>query len=302
MATRVRTAVVALTLLSCAALGGAAATYELTAQRTVDTPDRSITVDGQSFTITELARLSPGEDLVLETSAPTGATYSIYLYDADRRIVATTAELRGDDSATLGTANVEPGTYVATIYDDGEFKAILPVVISGYSVTLGVTSAGDSNTSLTVTATLTREADVPRPSAVELVVVDRDTAQVTSRTTMSRATGEYRATVQLAEKGEYVGYVNVRGRQTSDGRRLLLGVSDPTRLRPESRSTQTNSTGWEDETRYPARAANTESPASDGVITPNHESEQATEPARSVYAVSLGIGVLLACGFLWRRY
>ena len=294
-----RTLLLVVVLVGSVGVAAAGPEYGLTSPSAVDTPDRTLTIEGRSFTVTEIARVSPGEELVVDASAPSGTTYDVFLYDADRRIVETSdGELSGDASVRFGTDALTPGSYVATIYRDGEFAALLPVVVSGYgvSVVVELTPADGSSVRASVSATLTPEPNAPSPSAVELVVARSDGGRVVDRTTMSGSGSEYRASTRIDRGERYTFYVNVRGGSVTSGRQAFLGVSDPITVAPTDSpeftatviesGTKGASASAYNATDAPSAPTDGESSESDGVLTPNP-----TTP-RTTTQTDLPIGVL----------
>ncbi|WP_380677873.1 hypothetical protein [Salinigranum sp. GCM10025319] len=291
---------IAVVLVGSGSVAAADSEYSLTSPSTVDTPDRTVTIEEKSFAVTEIARVSPGDELVVDASAPPDTTYNVYLYDADRRIVATSdGGLSGDASTRFGTDSLTPGSYVATIYRDGEFEALLPVVVSGYGVAVVVelAPADGSSARASVTATLTPEPNAPAPSRVELVVARSDAGRVVDRTTMSGSGSEYRASTRLDRGEEYTFYVNVRGGSVTTGRQAFLGVSDPIAVAPTDGSefattviesgTRGASTSAHDVTNVPSTTTDGASSESDGVLTPN-------PTTRTTTRTDLPVGVLPA--------
>ncbi len=220
-----------------------AATYSITSPSAVDVPDRTESLSGQSYTVTEAARVAQGSSVGLDVSAPSGTSYSVYLYNADQQIERTSAQLSGDDSTSFSTSSLSPGSYVAVVYRSGSIEALMPVIIEGYTVSPDHSNSVAAGADLTVTTPLTKTASGSSLSEVELVVVEADTESVFERTSMSDSGGEYATTVQIDEAGEYEVYVNVRGSKEVRGEKELLGFSDPSELTVTSDQTNQDESG-----------------------------------------------------------
>jgi hypothetical protein len=207
-----------------------AATYEITSPNAVDTPDRTVSVGGSSFEVSEAARISQGETLVLDVEAPSSATYDVELRDSDRQFVDD-AEGSGDDTIRFSTGSLGPGTYVATVFDDGSVQALLPVVVKGYSVDEEIPDTAEAGQTFEVSATLTEETSAPDPSAVQIALAEADSEEIVLQESLS-ADGSltYSGSVSVDSAGEYNAYVFVRGSDEISGERVFLGLSDPTTM------------------------------------------------------------------------
>jgi hypothetical protein len=207
-----------------------AATYAISSPSAVDVPDRTVSVGGTSLDVTEVARLSRGARLVLDTDAPSGVTYAVELRDSNKAFVAG-AEGTGDDTVRFPTGSLSPGTYFAAIYDGGRVQAVLPVVVKGYAVDASVPDEAAAGTEFEVSVGLVEETRSPPPSTVEVTVAEEDTESVVARRTLSRdGPLTYAGTVAVEDAGDYSAQVFVRGHEEIDGEKVLLGLSDPVSL------------------------------------------------------------------------
>jgi hypothetical protein len=225
--THVLVVVVLIALLCAVPVAVAAVPYGLESPSEVAVSDRVILIGYENFGFDGVARVERGEELVVRTTAPGSAVYGVDLYDSDRSPVALSDRLRGNDSASLETDSLTPGSYVAALLDEQEVKAVLPVIVEGYAVSAEVPETVGTGTDLTVTTTLERDPASPEASRVELVVTERRSGYILTRRDMEHDGTAYAATVRLAEPGEYHLYVNVRGQKSVRGREVVLGFSDP---------------------------------------------------------------------------
>lgn len=209
----------------------AAGSYGLDSPSAVDVPDRTMSIGYEEFEVGGIARVSQGEDFVVRAAVPSDTPYRIELYSSLRMGVAISDRtLRGDDSVSFETGYLTPGSYVAALFEGTEIRAVLPVVVEGYTVSVDAPDTVEAGTDATITATLTKAPDSPDRSRVELVVVDRASGEIVTQRTMTADASGHSATVSPDEPGEYDVYVNVRGQKSVRDRRVLLGFSDPRTL------------------------------------------------------------------------
>jgi len=207
-------------------LASADTSYEISIADSIDTPDKTVTLEGNTHTVSAVKRVSPGEQVEADVTAPSDTVYRVYLYDGDRQIVA---QERGDgpQKVTFDMSTLEPGSYMLAVSQDGEFKSLHPVVIRGYQVDLSSHVRQDS---LAVNVSLINREGVESPSAVRVVVTKDD---IIYREEAERETeNDYRATISLADapKGEYRVYAIVQGSETAFNgeQKEILGISDST--------------------------------------------------------------------------
>ena len=238
-------------LLCCTALfvGGIAASdagYEIGVDGSVDTPDRQVTLEGDEYTVSAIGVVSPGEPIDVSVDAPTNASYDIYLYNEDRR-----AEDIITDAGSSETFDGEysAGSYLLAIWEDGNVRTVHPVVVSSYDVSLDTPSDAESGSDVQFTVDVENVPDTPENlNSVQVVVSKNGNDETLTATEASN--GTYTVTTTLSETGDYLVYSNVRGSDTVNGQKELLGVSesntvtvrDPTPT-PTSTPTDTDSGG-----------------------------------------------------------
>lgn len=217
--------VLIVTLVAGTALTALGATYSISANQAVDIPERTITVEGDDYSVSSIGRVQQGTDITVSVSGPTDNPYDVYLYNSDIQIERTTST-SGSTDVTFETGALSPSTYLAAIYDDGEIQALVPVVVAGYDVTADVSSSVTTNDEITMTASVDETASSGDPPRVEFVVGDSTTELRTDATVED---GQYVASIDASQLGEgsYDAYVVVRGdEETKYGRDVILGVSD----------------------------------------------------------------------------
>jgi len=282
-----------------------ARSYGLDSPSAVDVPRTVVSGDGMALNLNKIARVSRGEPFVLRTRAPDDAVYRVELlnrhgmvYDISNRT------LRGDDTTTFETDYLQPGSYIAVLYDHGVSQAALPVVVEGYDVAVDAPEATEAATDVTVSATTTRVSDAPAADRVELLVVDSVSKEVVVQRVMNATNdaGAYSTTVRLVDPGPYRLYVNVRGQRLAEGYQEVLGFSDPLTLSVTASSSPTTedtsdaaSTGSGTATRTRAEPPATTVP--EGVITRTATAGPPTTITDSpTTALSVVFALLLAAG------
>lgn len=215
-----------------------AAGYEISASDTTSVPERTVDLEGQSFTIDSMIRASRGDSASLDVRAP-DERYELYLYDSDRSIVASERG-EGDESFSFDLTGYEPGTYVVTTYHDGNYEAIQPVLVSGYDVSADAPSSVSSGESVDVTLDVSATAASSDPANVTVIVARGGT---THEVEASGSDGEYTATVDSGEldAGEYTVYGVVQSDEEAFGHEELVGLSDGQSLTVEADSSSDDS-------------------------------------------------------------
>jgi hypothetical protein len=231
-------AIVAVLAAGVTPLTVGAATYELSSPNAVDTPDRTVTVSGTEFEVSETARVSKGDPIRLDTTGPSGTSYSVELRDSDRAY-RDDAEATGNDRVTFSTSSLAPGTYFAVVFAEGSVQTLYPIVVKKYDVSsVDVPSTADAGASFDVSAEVTQETSGPSLDAVEVVVTDGSEDVVAQEELSADGSDEYAGTVSVPDEGDYDVYVFARGEDELDGERVLLGLSDPTTLEVEAANTE----------------------------------------------------------------
>jgi hypothetical protein len=199
--------------------------YQLTPATTIDTPDRTVSLDGSEYDVSYVGRVLHGDDIQIDVSAPDEDSYEVYVYDEDRSIVSTDSRT-GEGTVTFETASLDAGTYLAAVYADGAFREIVPVVVAGYTVDVSAPQSVSKDAEFDVEVTLDNVTTVEDPEAVEVVVTGNDTVQ---KRIDAEWQSEDRYSVELTADlpaDEHALYVNVRGNETALGRNALVGISD----------------------------------------------------------------------------
>jgi hypothetical protein len=208
----------AATVATVAGATGATGGVAVAAADTVDTPPRTVELDGQSFVVSGIGRTPPGEPLAVDVDAPADESYRVYLYDADRRIVSS-GRGTGASEMELQTTGVDPGTYLLAVQRAGVTEAVQPLVVAGYDVR--VREATVSGGEFRVTVAATRVADAERSHVAAVLAGPNGT-------TRANATPEGSSFVARLDvpPGSYRLYATVHGPARVRGSHEVVGVSD----------------------------------------------------------------------------
>jgi hypothetical protein len=260
-------------VIGCLVAGGAvsAADRGVTVEGAMEIPERTVTVGGESYRVSSLARVSRGDALRVRTNGVDEAGSRVYLHDArgavvDQRYVAPS----GDGAVVFDTSGYEPGSYVLSLYHDGTYADPLPVVVPAYDVSVDTPAADpDGDEAGTVSVELTEREP---GHAVRRVTVVVSNATATRRYPASRVDGEY--VVGLDElrlaPGTYSAYAVVTNGNDAPGPTdEVIGISDSSRFDVDRGSPGTEgseSSGLDDE-------AGTENATPSANATPTDESE-----------------------------
>lgn len=328
----------AVALLCCTALfaGGIAVAdehYDIAIAGSVDTPDRQVTLEGQEYTVSAIGVAAPGESISVSVDAPADASYDLYLYNDDRQVVD-----RINNAGTSETfdGDYSVGSYMVALYEDGNFHTVHPVVVTSFDVGLTTPDTAESGETVEFSVDVENVPDTPENLNTVQIVISTDGDERTLTATET-GDGTYTAEATLSESGTYLVYANVRGEESQDGQRELLGVSEssvvtvrestaansptPTEApdnggggdtgdsTPTSTATATSSestastasptpTATVTATSTPTDPATTTSPTPNNVVTPNQETPTQTTGGLSVL---VAMGAVVGFGLLTRR-
>lgn len=249
-------AVVLVASLSVAPVAGqSGGDYEITLDREVDIPDRTLDTDSGEFTVSAVGRYATGDVVEVTTSAPDNSEYAIRLVDSQERLRAS-AYAEGDASARFSLDRYDAGTYAVVITNESDADdvyAIKPLVIYGYTVTQQTSSEIEEDSTLTVEFSLTMadDVDVDKPPASVEVALGNDS---TSLTTTATRTEDLNYTAEIdtdaLSPGDYRLYTGVQRDNTVYGYQELIGVNtyqvsvvEATTATPTPTETQTSTSG-----------------------------------------------------------
>lgn len=299
--------VVACVLGGLLTVGGVAGVqgYDLSVAGSVDTPDRTIPVDGHQFTVTEVASVAPNGTLAVDVAAPDDGEYELLLYDSDRRIV-TSVDAHANGSHEIQTDGLEPGSYLLVLRDD-EVRAVHPVVVDGYAVDVDAPDAAQTGTSTRVVVSVDGVQSSGEPHRVTVVASNGE--ETVSAVAEREADGRYVAALDLADvpPGEYAVLASVHGEEEVHGRQEPLGLSEERALEVTTEPVDDEWTagtpterGAERSTTEGAEGSSASTPAD--VIEPDSDPDPASHGHGNLVPLGIGgVAVLLGYAYLRRR-
>lgn len=244
-ATLVLVTVLCFCLIATPAVGNSE--YDISTDESIDVPDRTIEQGGDTFTITAISQVDPGESISVTADAPSGTDITVYLYDGEQRIVTAregTGTSTFEFSITAGDVegDVVSGTYAFVLQHDGTRKAAHPLVIRGYSVDASAPDTATRGETISVSAEIEKLRGQDMES-VE-VVMATDATTIRKSATASGA-GTYTAEIDTSDlsAGSYDVYANVRGPDSALGEKELLGIATPIETRVEADETEEPESG-----------------------------------------------------------
>lgn len=231
--------------LAFAGPGAGSSHYAITADPSVDTAATEREVFNEPVEVEDIARADPDGSVVVAVSAPSGEQTRVIIYNEDKDILYNSNLESGsyDVSFDFGPANLDPGSYAIVLDHEGSIVDAMPLVLSGYRVTVDAPGSVTQGDSITVTAEVT-VVDATKPiDRVQVVVGDEDNnRRVTLDGPGGAGTYEKTFTVDQLPAGDYKLYVGVQGEQVFQGRQELLGVSDSHDFAIEASTTSSTTT------------------------------------------------------------
>ena len=213
----------------------------------IDTPSQEVTIDGDSYTVDSIARISQGEELTVRTDGPDDESYRVYIHsveDGSRSVYDTKyVPADGSRSVSFDTSSFEAGSYVVSIYHDGTYYDPHPLAIPAYDVTVSVPDSVAASGTLEISPSLTEVTGDETVDSVEVVVTNDDT---TRRLEATKSDESYVADLDLDSipTGDYQVHAVVYGPESTPGAtNEVIGISDATELTIEAESASTTSGG-----------------------------------------------------------
>jgi PGF-pre-PGF domain-containing protein len=217
--------------------------YEITVPGSVDTPTRTVDIQGKTYEISAIAKAEINSSIDVEVTAPDAdSEYRLYLYNGDGKIVTTPGDgagsplYSGDTTATFDLTGVNAGTYALAAQEGNTNEVVHPLVIEAFD-----TSIDSAPGSATVGENITIDVSVDRDSDASGITKDRVEVVVANDSTELRTTATdngdgYTAEIETGTlgAGSYNLYATVRGTEEVLGRDEVLGISDDQSLTLEA--------------------------------------------------------------------
>ncbi|WP_254864728.1 hypothetical protein [Halovivax gelatinilyticus] len=197
--------------------------YGLSTSQSTDTPTQTVTIHGDTYTITSIATADPDASFSATIDVPDGSSWVLDIYNDNEQIEIDSITGGGPDTVTVPTDGVEPGTYALTLQSGGDVQVVKPLVVEGYAVDLNAPSSHPPDEPLDLTVDATPTAASGDPPAVEVVVWNGDSHERLTAESVGEYT--YEATVDGLEPGSYQIYAAAVGTDTVMGEPEVLGAS-----------------------------------------------------------------------------
>lgn len=219
----------------------AASSYDLAADPAIETPERTVSYLGTDFTLDSVTQTTVDESVLISATAPDGASYFLQFRNPDNNFVESVSRT-GSATYTIDSYGTgEAGTYAVALRQDGEFKAVHPVVIPGYTLSVSAPDTVDSGDALTISTDVT-ERSVDRHSDLDyLQVAIYNDDQIIRRTmdNVDSETYEYTLSTDELDGDSYRVSVVVRGDAEVRGQAEVLAVAEPQALTVSDTTTET---------------------------------------------------------------
>ncbi|WP_415380195.1 hypothetical protein [Halosimplex sp. TS25] len=230
-------ALIAVTVLAAAPSSLAAADgYQMSSSDADSMPERTVEFQDGTFTIDSLITADPGDEISVDVSAP-DEVYRVYVYNSEEQIVDSKRG-NGSQSFSFDLSGYDPGSYPVTVYHDGDYEVVQPLVVEGYDVSLDAPSTVERGESATVEIEVEQTAASSSPAHVRAVIANDEEHLMINA---SESDGSYVATFDGDElsAGSYTVYGAAQDANTAMGRNEVLGVSERSSLSVEDASTPT---------------------------------------------------------------
>lgn len=226
-----RVLLVLLLLLSMVFTAGVIAaneTYELNVDGEIGTPEQEETISGDEVVIDSVAVFSAGEDIVAEASGGDG--WDVQLRDNSGDIIQSVDEEETDNGKlSIPTDSLDPGTYVLLLRGDDEFHQALPVVVSGYDISVDNPEDATVGEDIPVTVEVEQTTLDEPPESVEVTAHRPGTEDAIIETATHVEDDTYEATLSFedAEPDEYNVYAAATDDdETDDGYPVIHGAEE----------------------------------------------------------------------------
>ena len=265
--------------------------YQISSSDATTVPERTVDFQGNAYTLDTLIRADAGDSISIDVSAP-DAIYRVYMYNSDEQIVDSQ---RGDGSGsfTFDLTGYAPGSYMLTVYENGDYKALQPVLVKGYEVSTTAPSQVDADDTFQVDIDVTKTDADDDPPIVEAIIANDDTDHTVTAT---QSGDSYTASVDAAQlsTGEYTLYGVVRRTETVFGQEELVAMTSgqsvqigadptptPTSPPPTSTPTETPTTTPATPTTTPDQPTPTTTPATP-TVTPSTPTATPSSPTSTI--------------------
>ncbi|WP_436932810.1 hypothetical protein [Halosimplex halobium] len=222
-------AILVITLLTMAALAAVSVPvlatnhFQISSADAESVPERSFEFQDTTHQLDSLIQANAGDEVTVSVSGP-DEVYRVYIYNSEEQIVDSK---RGDGNGTFTfeLTGYEPGSYSVTVYQDGDYEAIEPLVIRGYDVSIDAPEQIAADESMSLQIGVEQTGDTGSPHTVKAIIATDEDEVVVNAT---GSDGEYTAEVAAGslDSGSYTVYGLVQGDTRAFGRNEVLGMSN----------------------------------------------------------------------------
>ena len=221
-----------LVVLACIALllSGASATvvaqsaettYSLGADGSVPVHDRQVTIDDTEHNVTSLVGLYPGQEAVVNVTAPADELAVVTVRTPDGTVAQKNSVTSGE-SVLVDSSDYDPGTYYLVLSTGDRVRTVSLLVVSSYRVSYGLDDV--TNGSLIGSATVL--GGVNESHGVQFVLTNEEREYRANTTMIRNGLYEFDLPIDGVADGNYTGQVRVLDEATEDGSRPILATSE----------------------------------------------------------------------------
>ncbi|MUV57067.1 T9SS C-terminal target domain-containing protein [Halogeometricum sp. CBA1124] len=197
----------------------AADDYSLDTPESVPVHDRQVTVDGATTNVSSLVGLYPGEEAVVEVTAPDDELAVVTVRTPDGTVVQKDSLTTGETVLVDGS-DYERGTYHLVLSTGGQVRTVSLLVVSKYEVSYGLNNV----TADGLTGDATVAGGVADGEAVQFVLSNDEGEVRTNASEVRRGLYDFDLSLEDVPDGNYTALVEVVN-QSGDGASAVLATS-----------------------------------------------------------------------------
>lgn len=210
-------------------------------------PERTVDVQGETYTVDAQVAADPGDQVSVEVRAP-DESYRVQIFNASQRIMDRSGRETGDATIPFDLSGYEHGSYAVAVYSNAEarYVAVMPLLVRGYEVGVSAPDSVGADETFDVSIDVTATAASGDPARVSAVLANEEGTN--HRVDATATDGRYVATVDASDlpTGEYTVYGTVQNDETVRDRQELVGLDSGGSLTvSDSQDTETTETETE---------------------------------------------------------
>lgn len=202
------------------AAGAADGAYSLETSGTVPVHDRRATVGDAEVNVTSLVGLYPGEEALVNVTAPEDELAVVTLRRADGSVLQKDSVTAGE-SVLVDSTDYDPGTYYLVLTTGGEVRTVSLLVVSKYRVSYDL----ENVTGEAVSGGATVSAGTAEGETVQFVLTNEDAEYRVDASTVRRGLYNFSLATDDVPDGEYSALIEVVGEADATGSRPVLATS-----------------------------------------------------------------------------